>query len=103
MEARNTLTWTGKWLRCHAEWQWTTDQRRVARNEEPTPGAHLLHAGATFSLPLGGTRAEVTLSLHNLTDTRYFNHLSFYRKVEIPEPGRNLQLVIKVPFKHYSR
>jgi iron complex outermembrane receptor protein len=97
--ARHTFAWGGARVRCHVEWQYTAAQRRVAKNEDPTPGANLFHAGATAFFPLGDTRAEITLSLANLLGTRYYNHLSFYRKVEIPEPGRNFQITIKVPFK----
>jgi len=47
---------------------------------------------------VAGMMVELSLSIRNLFDAKYFNHLSFYRKVEIPEPGRNFQLYIKVPF-----
>ena len=59
----------------------------------------LLNAGVSANLRIGGIWAEVTLSARNLSGAKYFNHLSFYRKVEIPEPGRNFQILIKVPFK----
>ena len=96
---RNTWTWTWKKVRVYAEWQGIATQNRVARNEDPTPGANLLHTGAAVRLPLGETAAALSLTLHNVFNTKYYNHLSFYRKVEIPEPGRNFQLVINVPFK----
>jgi iron complex outermembrane receptor protein len=96
---RNTLSWTRKTIALYAEHQQIARQTRVDRNEDATPGACLLHAGATFTACLGSVRAVVTLSARNLLDTRYFNHLSFYRKVEIPEPGRNIQLIINIPFK----
>lgn len=96
---RNTLSWEKKQLRFYAEHQFIADQNRVARNEDPTPGAQLLHLGAGFRIPIGSTDVEVTLSARNLLNTKYYNHLSFYRKVEIPEPGRNFQLLIKIPFK----
>ena len=96
---RNTLSWEKKRMRFYAEHQYIADQNRVARNEDPTPGAQLLHLGAGFRIPVGGTDIELTLSARNLLNTKYYNHLSFYRKVEIPEPGRNFQLLIKIPFK----
>ena len=96
---RNTLSWEKKRLRFYAEHQYIADQNRVARNEDPTPGAQLLHLGAGFRIPVGSTDVEVTLSARNLLNTKYYNHLSFYRKVEIPEPGRNFQILIKIPFK----
>lgn len=96
---RNALTWQKNRLSVYAEWQAIASQNRVDRNEDRTPGAHLFHLGGTLNLPLGGTNVEITLTARNLFDTRYYNHLSFYRKMEIPEPGRNFQLLIKVPIK----
>ncbi|MDR1525863.1 MAG: TonB-dependent receptor [Tannerella sp.] len=96
---RHCMIFHLKAFRFRAEVQNIAAQNRVAKNEDRTGGANLFHAGATMYLPVKGTRAEIALSAQNLFNTRYFNHLSFYRRVEIPEPGRNLQLLIKVPFK----
>jgi len=96
---RNTVSWEYRNLHFHVEHQYIASQNRTDRNEDPTPGSNLLHAGANLSLPIGGTTIDIVLSAHNLLNKRYYNHLSFYRKVEIPEPGRNFQLMIKVPFK----
>lgn len=96
---RNTVKWAKKKVSFYAEHQYIARQERTDRNEDPTPGTHLLNAGANFSFPLGGAKAEVVVTARNLLDRHYYNHLSFYRRVEIPEPGRSLQLLIKVPFK----
>ncbi|NDV81786.1 TonB-dependent receptor [Bacteroides sp. 51] len=95
---RNTLTWKGKKSQVFAELQSIAKQTRVAKNESVTDGANLVNLGGSLNLPLGGLNVDITLSLRNLFDTKYYNHLSFYRKVEIPEPGRNIQLLIKIPF-----
>ena len=92
---RNVLTWHGKRFSLSAECQSIASQHRVARNEDPTPGATLFHLGGSLTL----SKVEISLSARNLLNTRYYNHLSFYRKVEIPEPGRNFQISIKIPFK----
>lgn len=97
---RNTLTWQRKRYMLYAEWQSITKQNRVDRNEDRTPGANLFHIAGSLDLPVAGTEVEITLTVRNLFNTRYYNHLSFYRKVEIPEPGRNFQLLIKVPLKN---
>ena len=97
---RNTLTWQRKQVMLYAEWQSIARQNRVDRNEDRTPGAHLFHLGGSLNIPIRGNQAiEITLTARNIFNTRYYNHLSFYRKVEIPEPGRNFQLLIKIPFK----
>jgi iron complex outermembrane receptor protein len=86
-------------LQLHAELESIAPQNRVAKNEDRTRGANLVNLGATVQLHLAGTAIELALSVHNLLNASYHNHLSFYRKVEIPEPGRNIQLSIKIPFK----
>ena len=95
----NTLTWQKKRYMLYAEWQNIARQNRVDRNEDRTPGTNLFHIGGSLDLPVAGNKVEITLTVRNILNTRYYNHLSFYRKVEIPEPGRNFQLLIKVPFK----
>ncbi|MDR1121271.1 MAG: TonB-dependent receptor [Dysgonamonadaceae bacterium] len=95
---RNTLSWKRENLRFHVEWQHIAPQRRVARNEDTTPGANLIHAGATVRIRLGGIRTEIGWLCQNLLNSRYYNHLSFYRKMEIPEPGRSFQLLIRNEF-----
>ncbi|WP_255412516.1 TonB-dependent receptor [Dysgonomonas sp. Marseille-P4361] len=96
---RNTITWSNEQFRVYGELQSIASQNRVANNESKTKGANLIHLGANAKVPVGKTVLEINLSLRNLMDTKYYNHLSYYRKVEIPEPGRNFQLSIKIPFK----
>jgi iron complex outermembrane receptor protein len=95
---RNTLTWQWKRIEIYAGHQYIARQNRTDRNEDPTPGANLFNAGATLSIPVMGTMPQVTLSARNMLNERYFNHLSFYRKVEIPEPGRSFQILMRIPF-----
>ena len=96
---RNTLTWHRKKYELYIEHQGIASQNRIARNEDRTSGANLLHLGGNLRLPIAGTEVEFSLTARNILNTKYYNHLSFYRKVEIPEPGRNLQLFIKIPLK----
>jgi iron complex outermembrane receptor protein len=96
---RNGLTWSVKTVQFKAELQSIAAQNHVARNEDRTRGANLVHLGAMMQLPVAGTKADLAFSVQNLFNTAYHNHLSFYRKVEIPEQGRNIQVSIKLPFK----
>ena len=97
---RNALTWRKNRFRFHIELHSIAAQKRVAKNEVPTKGANLINLGSNITMPIGKTKIDIGFSLQNLLDTKYYNHLSFYRKVEIPEPGRNVQLLIKIPFKN---
>ena len=96
---RHTLRYQRDGFDAYFQYQAIGAQNRVARNEERTPGANLLHGGVSYRFRLGMLMPEVNLTVRNILNTRYYNHLSFYRKVEIPEPGRAFQLMIKVPFK----
>lgn len=95
---RHSLEWKTKVFKADVEHQFIARQNRVAQNEDRTPGAHLFNATISFDVPVYKSKAEVTVSARNLLNKRYYNHLSFYRRVEIPEPGRNFQVMIKVPF-----
>lgn len=97
---RNTLTWKENRWQLYAEFYSIANQNRIARNEDPTSGANLVNLGGNIVFTSGKTTVDVGLSVRNLLNTKYYNHLSFYRKVEIPEPGRNLQLVIKIYFNN---
>lgn len=100
---RHTLTYAKDRFEVYVQYHGIASQNRVARNEDPTPSAHLFHAGASFRFRTGIFSPEVTLTARNLFNKRYYNHLSFYRKIEIPEPGRSFQLMVKIPFKQLIR
>jgi len=68
-------------------------QSQVALAEEETPAYTLLNAGmgATFR------GAEFSLTARNLLDKTYLDHLSRFREFDIPEPGLNVSLSVKIP------
>lgn len=74
------------------------DQDRVSRNEEMTPGASLWNLSAQAHWNIGGRRVVTQFRTDNVFNAVYLNHLSFYRKLNAPEPGRNIQLIIKMMF-----
>lgn len=73
------------------------DQERIAQNEKTTPGYQVFGGGVRTDVDVKGFKAELHLQAMNIFNTRYFKHTSFYRALEIPERGRNIQLLIKVP------
>lgn len=81
------------------DWILVAAQNRTDRNEEPTPGYHLLQLQAGWQFPFEESRKLVVrLQAHNLLNKSYFNHLSRYRLIQLPEPGRNIQLVVGLHF-----
>ncbi|UUC46063.1 TonB-dependent receptor [Flavobacterium cerinum] len=74
------------------------EQDRIAQNELITPGYSIFGGAVKSDIKLGSFLANVQLSVNNAFNTKYFNHNSYYRALEIPEMGRNIQLLIRIPF-----
>lgn len=73
------------------------EQDRIAQNEQITPGYQIFGGGLRTDLKIGNFKATVNLQATNIFNTKYFNHTNFYRALEIPEMGRNVQLMLKIP------
>ncbi len=86
-------------LSAFLKWEHVFAQDRVERNERETPQASLLHAGITGSFSLGKVPIQATVAANNLLNTPFYDHLSRYRQLNIPEPGRNIMVRFKVPLK----
>ncbi|MFN3343779.1 MAG: TonB-dependent receptor domain-containing protein, partial [Flavobacteriales bacterium] len=74
-------------------------QNRTDRNEQVTPGYLLVSASAGIQLRFKSWSCELFLKGANLTNTRYFNHLSRYRILNLPEQGRNYSITLKIPLE----
>lgn len=75
------------------------EQDRIAQQEKITPGYEIFGGGVRSKLSLGKFNADLNLQVSNLFNTKYFNHTNFYRALEIPEMGRNIQLMLRIPIK----
>ncbi len=71
---------------------------RIDRSEIATPGYQLWHISAGLKAHINHQPFQINFQVHNLLDTFYFNHLSRYRLINIPEQGRNLVFSLKIPF-----
>lgn len=67
-------------------------QNRVATNEKTTPSYQLFDTALAFDLPTTFGKSQLTVQVQNIFDKKYYNHLSFYRTLDIPEIGRNIRL-----------
>lgn len=100
----SSITWHShketRYGRLHGklEHQYTGAQNRIARNEDRTPGYNLFHANLNYSVKIKKSILDVSFQVQNIFNTYYFNHLSYYRKLNIPEPGRNLQVIARYTF-----
>ncbi|MBD3165052.1 TonB-dependent receptor, partial [bacterium] len=68
-----------------------------SRPEDPTAAWLRLDLSLHWQRPLHGLLHSAALSVNNLLDTEYRNHLSRVRSV-MPEPGRSIKLVYRVFF-----
>jgi len=81
------------------ELQTTAPQNRVARNELKTNGYNLLNLSAGCTFVFGNQPIEIMFQIQNLTNKKYFNHMSLYRMLDLPDPGINFILVVNVPLQ----
>lgn len=80
--------------------KWYANQNRTGIGEEKTPGTSLFNFNAGLVYQLGKKCAiDVNMQINNIFNTRYLNHLSLYRRLNIPEMGRNIQFIVRIPFK----
>ena len=74
-----------------------TQQDRVGPFESPTDGYTVFNASAGARLTVGGRLNVITVSLDNVTNREYRNHLSRVKEI-MPEAGRGLSLSYRVVF-----
>ncbi len=79
--------------------QWYADQNRVGFGEEKTKGTNLFNVSAGIVYKINRKCSlDINMQVKNIFDTRYLNHMSLYRRLNIPEQGRNIQVFIRIPF-----
>ena len=89
------------WLeetRIGTSFKYVQDQNRVDRNERTTPGYQLIGLNIGTTISVGKFSADLIIAVQNLIDQRYFNHLSRYRLLNLPEQGRNVNFSLNIPF-----
>jgi iron complex outermembrane receptor protein len=69
-------------------------QYAIVPPEKPTDGYHTLALAAGRSFRWGRQQLRITLRVENLLNATYFDHTSYYRLLDIPEPGRSMSLMI---------
>ena len=76
----------------------TSRQENIVPPEKKTPGYQLVNIQIGTKISLFENPIQVSIQAQNLFDTKYLNHTSFYRLIELPEAGRNLIFSVKIPF-----
>ena len=73
-------------------------QDEIVPPEKTTDGHWTLGASANKEMPLGNTTFKATFRAENLLNRRYYDHTSYYRLIDVPEPGRNFSLLVGLEF-----
>ena len=73
-------------------------QNEIVPPEKPTDGHWTLNLSAGKDFLMGGTTFHVALHADNLLDRRYYDHTSYYRLIDVPEPGRNVSVMVGLEF-----
>lgn len=73
-------------------------QNRIVPPEEKTKGYQLLNLSFGRSWQIGQNQIKLRLQGQNLLDKRYYDHTSYYRLIDAPEPGRNISVMVGYSF-----
>ncbi|MDX1651823.1 MAG: TonB-dependent receptor [Brumimicrobium sp.] len=73
-------------------------QNRPGFNEESTPGYELLEAGVNYPFSFKKQKLEVALTVKNLLDETYVDHISIMRTFNVSHPGRNFMINLRWSF-----
>ncbi len=76
----------------------TAAQENIVPPEKTTDGYQIVNLGFGSNFNFLKQNASFSFQVLNLFNTKYFNHTSFYRLINVPEAGRNLVLNISIPF-----
>ncbi len=95
--ARYTFQWHGNTfigLNAHI----VGAQHEIVPPEKPTDGHWTLNLSAGKQISMRSTKLNIALHADNLLNRRYYDHTSYYRLIDVPEPGRNVSLMVGVEF-----
>jgi iron complex outermembrane recepter protein len=75
----------------------TAPQNQIVPPEENTEGYFLINVGWGGNLKIKNQALNISFRVQNLLNNKYFNHTSYYRLINVPEPGRNFILNLSIP------
>lgn len=76
----------------------TAPQNNIVPPEEKTNDYQIINIGFGGNIMMRNQIIRISMQVQNLLNTKYFNHTSYYRLINVPEPGRNFIINISIPF-----
>ena len=74
------------------------NQNEIVPPENKTKGYQRLDVSAGRTFVWVNRQLKINLKVQNLLNTKYYDHTSYYRLIDVPEPGRNISLMVKLDF-----
>ncbi len=84
-------------LNVHFTARFSDGQHRLGEFEEATDGYVVYDAGIQLAFPVWQLQHQAVVTVENIFDTEYRQHLSRIKSV-MPEPGRNVKLLYRLNF-----
>lgn len=82
----------------HASLRYMAEQSRPGFNEVSTDPYYMLNAGINHQFALGKNTLAIGLSIFNLLDRVYVDHMSILRAFNVTHPGRNFMVNLQYRF-----
>ncbi|GAB3655673.1 TonB-dependent receptor [Echinicola sediminis] len=80
------------------DYRLTAKQSQIVPPEKMTAAYRLVNFRAGASIAIFRQQIQADIQVQNLFNTRYYNHTSFYRLINLPEAGRNISLSLNYQF-----
>ena len=74
------------------------NQNNAAPDETTTKGYTLVDISIGGNIKMKNQFVSLSISANNILDTKYIDHLSTLKEVNLYNPGRNISLNLKIPF-----
>jgi len=73
-------------------------QQEIVPPENPTDGYWNLNLSAGKQIDVHNSKINIAMHAENLLNHRYYDHTSYYRLIDVPEPGRNVSIKVGLEF-----
>lgn len=73
-------------------------QNRIVPPENKTKGYQSLNMSLGRSWQINRNQIKLRLQGQNLLNKKYYDHTSYYRLIDVPEPGRNISVMVGYSF-----
>lgn len=80
------------------DYKLAAQQKHIVPPEEKTNGYQLVNISLGGDLNFWKESITVAFQIQNVFNKKYFNHTNYYRRINVPEAGRNFVLNINIPF-----